>query len=82
MAINGSVCGSVVYLTLDVIGLGFESCDADCYGASGTDALLAVHALYSCARLVRRLRQQRASQRALTNIGCASHDLLNLSSLL
>ena len=52
------VCSRFTYIARDIVGLGFESCSSDCFGAFSTDCLLAVHAAYAAWRLVRRLRQQ------------------------
>ena len=38
------VCSRFTYIARDIVGLGFESCSSDCFGAFSTDCLLAVHA--------------------------------------
>lgn len=40
------------------VGVGFVSCDGDCYGASLTDLIVALHALHTAVRIVRRVRRE------------------------
>lgn len=56
------VGGVVVSLATETIGLGFESCDKDCIGASVTDLALCVHATWTACRIWRRVSAQRRRQ--------------------
>lgn len=51
---------------VDWLGIPFQSCSKDCWGAAGTDAMLAAHALYTITRILRRVRRERAQIPAAT----------------
>ena len=49
------ICTANLYFATKILGVGFKSCLADCWGSVATDALLALHAGWSALRLARRL---------------------------
>ena len=53
------VGGVFASFATETVGLGFESCDKDCIGASVTDLVLCVHALWTACRVWRRVAAQR-----------------------
>ena len=43
-------CHRTAWIAQHVMGLGFETCSRDCRAAAVTDALLALHALFTVVR--------------------------------
>ena len=48
-----ATCEAAAYVSRDVLDFGFQTCTHDCVGASLTDALLAMHALFTALRIYR-----------------------------
>jgi len=46
----GGFCGNNVLLA-EALGMGFQSCEHDCWGACATDMMIAIHAGYFAVRL-------------------------------
>ena len=86
MSTSSLAGGAAQHIMQHIFGVGFESCQRDCVGASVTDALLAGHALFSAMRLTRRVRQAVISSGAESawrrRSGDASFALLALGAIL